>query len=186
LTIGSVAPLSPAWEAGLQPFDTITRIADVPVSDYSDLLHYAGAMLAGAKLKLHLSANNITRTVDITLGKYRHDQPFIASVRPEPVFGLRVDHGTILAQRLFNRRGEPEVTVPIGVCVREILADSPAAMRFKALGDDPTRWIITHVNGVTTKTPADFLKAAKGQANLRLSLQDTTGPAPRNREISIP
>jgi serine protease Do len=70
------------------------------------------------------------------------------------------------------------------VCVRELVPDSPAAARFKTLGDAPTRWLITRVNGVAVSTPAAFYKAAKGQASVRLNLIDPNDRS--TRELTIP
>jgi len=105
----------------------------------------------------------------VTLGKDPRKHPFIASVRPEAVFGLRVDYG-----------------VPAGVSVRDLEANSPAATAFKKLGDRPERWFITQVNGTAVETPAEFHKAVKGQQSVKLTVQDPTEPNPRDREVTIP
>jgi serine protease Do len=187
LTLSTVVTRSPAGAAGLFSGDTITHIDGVKVSNYADLLHFGGAALAGTKLKIvAVDPDRVQKDLEITLEKYRHDEPRIVSVRPEPVFGLRVDYGSILAQTLANRNpfGAPSPVVPEGVCVRELVPDSPAAARFKTLGDAPTRWLITRVNGVAVSTPAAFYKAAKGQASVRLNLIDPNDRS--TRELTIP
>jgi hypothetical protein len=119
------------------------------------------------------------RDLAITLGKLRNEQPFIASVRPDAVFGLRVDYGSLLAQQL------KDVPIPPGVCVRDV-AD-PAAKQFQALGDTPaTSWLITKVNGTEVTTPAEFYKAAKGRESLKLTLINPGDKAPRERELTLP
>jgi serine protease Do len=188
LKVSSVAPHSPAWASGLSPDDTIRTINGVPVTGYGDLLFFGGSALAGATLKLGCTdrAGGV-KNVELKLGKFKHDEPFIASVRPDPVFGLTVDYGSILAQKLFNRqRGvDRGPGVPPGVCVRDVVADSPAAKKFKTLGDDPRQWLITHVNGEHVTTPAEFLAAAKGKDSVKLTLIDPTA-AVRPRELTLP
>lgn len=187
LTLGTVTPLGPAWTAGLQPGDRITRIDGVTVSGYSDLLYFGGSALAGTRVKVNaVGPLGDAKNVEVVLGKYKHDEPYIASVRPDPVFGLTVDHGSILAQRLFNRdRFAPtQTSVPPGVCVRTLAPDSPAAAKFKTIGDNAQVWLITHVNGTPTDTPTGFLKAAKGKDSLRLTILDPLRP--QSRELTIP
>jgi serine protease Do len=187
LTLLSVSEHSPAALAGLRTGDTITHINGVPGTQYEDLLLHAGTSLAGTKI--HLRVQNGTdrkyREVDVTLAKFKNEVPYIASKRPEPVFGLRVDYGSVVAQPargVFAGNG----SVPQGVAVREVVADSPAASKFKTLGDTPTRFVITAVNGTRTTTPADFYKAARGQASVKLTLLDLYDQNPQERELTIP
>ena len=120
--------------------------------------------------------------LELKLGKFHHTQPFIASVRPEPVFGLKVDY---LNFQLPQHQVRPEgVDGKGGVGVREIVADSAAARKFKTLGDNPSRWIITRVNGTLINTPAEFYKAAKGQQTVKLTLRDWSETG--HRELTIP
>ena len=85
-------------------------------------------------------------------------------------------------------RGAPNGagTVPQGVAVREVIANSPAAAKFKALGDNPNRLVITAVNGIRTPTPADFYKAARGPASIKLTILDVFEQNPQERDITIP
>jgi serine protease Do len=189
IIIGSVTRYSPAAEARLQPDDRIVRINDNPARSYEDLLLYLGSSLAGSKVRLAYERGPNAKAVEVTvtLAKYRNETPWIASVRAEPVFGLRVDHGSILAQQLglnpFPRFNDPGV--PPGVIVRELVPDSPAAAKFKALGDN-SRWLITRVNDTQTPTPADFYKAAKGQQSIKLTVIDPTEIPHRPREVTLP
>jgi serine protease Do len=188
IVIGQVTRFGPADLAGIGPNDIITAINDQRSDAYEDLLLHVGFALAGGKVKLTVqSPLGRQRDVEVTLGKWRHSQPFIASVRPEPVYGLRVDYSSILALQISNnplidRNGG----VPPGVCVREVIPDSPAAARFKTLGDSPTRWLITQVNDIPISTPAEFYKATKGQKEIKLKLIDPTEVNRREREITLP
>jgi hypothetical protein len=75
--------------------------------------------------------------------------------------------------------------VPAGVWVREVIPDSPAATKFKTLGDDPTRWLVTKVNGVSVTAPTEFYSAAKGQDRVKLIIIDPADPT-REKELTLP
>jgi serine protease Do len=169
---------SPAHSAGLRERDRITRINGHPAATFDDLLLHIGSALAGSTVKLRVSRGGQERDVDVTLAKFPNDRPYIASVRPEPVFGLRVDYGSI--------HSVDSLRIAPGICVREIVPDSPAEKRFKALGDDPKRWSIIQVNGAGVATPAEFYKAAKGQKKIDLTLLDPRDPSGRERELTLP
>ncbi|MBM3980004.1 MAG: PDZ domain-containing protein [Planctomycetes bacterium] len=191
VTIGDTIAQGPAAVAGLERGDTITAVNGVPIQTYEDLLVYVGSELAGTKVKLTVTRARRDRdaNVTVTLGKLRNPRPVIASVRPDPVFGLRVDHGSVLAQQLSDQKGgevRTSVGVPPGVMVRELVPNSQAATAFKKLGERPERWLITQVNGATVATPTDFYKAAKGQANIKLTVRDPSEQNPRDHEVTIP
>lgn len=169
---------SPAHSAGLRERDRITRINGHPAATFDDLLLHIGSALAGSTIKLRVARGGQERDIDVTLAKFPNDQPYIASVRPEPVFGLRVDYGSI--------HSVDSLRITPGVCVREIVPDSPAEKRFKMLGDDPKRWSIIQVNGVRVLTPSQFYKAAKGQKKIDLTLIDPRDPSGRERELTLP
>lgn len=191
VVVSDVVAQGPAAAAGIEPRDTITQVNGVPIRTYEDLLLYVGSALADSKVVLTISRRGRERAFDVTvtLSKFRHTQPVIASVRPEPVFGLRVDHGSVLAQQLqLVRGGEVRISggVPPGVTVRELAPNSQAATAFKKLGDRPERWLITQVNGANVATPAEFYKAAKGLASVKLTVRDPAEQTPRDQEVTIP
>jgi serine protease Do len=183
ITFQEVMPRGPAARAGMDERDMLTHVNGYPTRTYEQLLLHIGSALAGSKVRLTLSRNGRRRDVDVTLGKFAHKQPYIASVRPEPVFGLRVDYGSVLAQRLPGGDARASNGVPPGVSVREVAPGSPAA---KALGERPERWVITRVNGNEVTTPAEFYKAAKGQRSVKLTILDPTELQPRPREVTLP
>lgn len=179
---------SPAALAGLQANDLITRINDVPVSTFEDLLLHVGHGLAGRRITLSVQRfNQPAKDIEVTLAKFKNEMPFIASVKPEPVFGLRVDYGSVLTQALvFNPFGGRNLfDIPPGVLASELLPDSPAAAKFKELGDN-TRWVITHVNGRATATPAEFYQEARGKKTVRLTVVDPAEGRNRSREVTLP
>ena len=189
LLIDVVYPLSPSDLAGLERDDIIRQINGMEANSYSDLLLYAGCSLAGTpiKLRVYRGRENSFKNLDLTLGKLKNTQPFIASVRPEPVFGLTVDYLSILTQitelaaaKIEVRRGS---NIP-GVCIRDINPNSPAAAKLKVLGENPNKWYITHVNNTPVYTPAEFYKASKGQASVKLTFQEWNDLG--RRELTLP
>jgi hypothetical protein len=69
--------------------------------------------------------------------------------------------------------------------VRELVPDSPAAAKFKGLGDNG-RWVVTHVNNTPTSTPSAFYAAARNQAMVRLTVLDTADRAAKSRALILP
>lgn len=180
IVLTSVRGRTPAALAGLSNGDVITHIDGNPADGYEDLLLYVGSAQAGAKVRLTLAGRGGPQPVEVTLAKYRSDGAFVASVRPEPVFGLRVDWNSIASQ-LNGTTGPP---APPGVYAREVVAGSPAEAQFKPLGAG--NWVVTHVDGSPTPTPADFRAAANGKASVRLTVVDAADPAARPREVVLP
>ncbi|VTR95784.1 pdz dhr glgf domain-containing protein : Trypsin-like serine protease with C-terminal PDZ domain OS=Singulisphaera acidiphila (strain ATCC BAA-1392 / DSM 18658 / VKM B-2454 / MOB10) GN=Sinac_5148 PE=4 SV=1: Trypsin_2: PDZ_2 [Gemmata massiliana] len=185
LTVSGTTPLGPAAKAGISPGDVITHIDGATVRNYDDLLGHIGSALAGTKVTLTIGN---TRDVTLALGKWQHTRPVIASVRPDPVFGLRVDHDSILAQTVGERaRATTPKNIPVGVSIGTLAPNSPAEAAFKKLGDDPQkRWLVTHVNGKAVTTPAEFYAAAKGQKTIKLTVIDPTEAKRQEREVSFP
>jgi serine protease Do len=173
-------PGGAAARARIRSGDSIVAMNGVPLESFDDLQTHTGSALAGSKVKVSVRGlDGETREVDVTLGKLRNDQPFIASVRSEPVFGLRVDYVTVLSDQ--PKKG---TRIPLGVAVREVVADSPAARRFKELGDNPERWLVTQVNGAEVMTPGEFYKATRGQETVKLTLTDPKDGS--RRELTLP
>lgn len=182
--VTQLTPRGPAALAGIREQDRITRINGFRSDRFEDVLLNVGSALAGSKITLQVSGNGRTRPVEVTLAKFhRPDTASVAAVRPDPVLGLRVDYGSVLAQgQGFGPFGSPPV--PPGVYVREVVPDGPAAAKFKALGEG--RWVVTHLDDTPTPTPAAFRAAAKGKASARLTVIDPNDQAGRTRDINIP
>lgn len=178
---------SPAQLAGLRAEDAIIRINDHPVNSFEDLLLHIGSGLAGHKLKLRYERDNRPHETEVELAKFNNEMPYIATVRPAPVFGLRVDYSSVMSQTIllnpFGRRFLPEI--PRGVKIRELVPGSPAAVKFKALGEKPDHWVISHVNGSPVLTPSAFYKATRGLRSVKLTVVDPTEVGVR-REITLP
>ena len=131
------------------------------IKTMDDLFLHIGAALAGTDLKLTVVRGGQRSVVEVTLAKFDHPLPWIASNRQNPVHGLRVDYSSVLLVQKQNApRGVPPPRIPPGVVVRELEPGSPAEAKFKAIADAPNQWLITRVNGKPVPTPADFYREA--------------------------
>lgn len=176
----------PADLGGLQHGDTIAAIDGAAVDNFAELQLHVGAALAGSRVRVTVTRGGARKELLVTLGKFKHDRAFIATARPEPLFGLRVDYNTVIAEAPLGPG--PRVTRPLrpGVCVREVVPDSPAAAAFKKLGDDPQKWLVTHVGETAVMSPAEFYRAARGLKTATLTLIDAADPDARPREVTLP
>src|SRR5262249_53784559 len=154
--------------AGLQAGDTIEAIDGCPVRDTDDLLLGISTRLAGAQAVLRArSLDQRKRDVTVTLAKYSLPSKVIATNRPRPVYGMRVDYTSLLIQPGFRFQRMPE-----GVFVREVELKSPAeAARLQDT-------VITHVNGKAVFSPPEFYREAEkatGSLELTLATLDENG-----------
>ncbi len=169
---------SPAWRAGLRSGDLIKEVNGQPIRDLDDMKLHLECGLAGRKsfVKVERASTNQPKPqqlmVQVELAKIppRPGGVWFASVRPKPVYGLRVDYTSVL--------GGSDV-IPDGVAVREY--QEQAAGKQPRLAE---RDIITHVNGKAVSTPAEFYREAepiaKARGTLRLTLVHP------NRTVTLP
>lgn len=180
--VRNVTPGSPAFLAGIQPGDTILSVNGTPVYENDDLFLALGTLLAGseARLEIRASPRAPSRTVTALLAKFYVPGKVIASKRPTPVRGLRVDYTSVLMMQNATTGGFRAPTgVQPGVAIREVLPSSPAAMARLREGE-----VITHVNDQPVLTPADFHRlasrvAATAPLELTLAPADWSKPPPK-------
>ncbi len=184
VAVGQVTPNTPAEAAGLRPFDVIVRINGRPVRTQDDLFLGVGSAPAGSRAVVRVRTLGRERDVTVTLAKLRHDLPFLASVRPDPVFGLRVEYASVL-QQVNAQAGATSPDRP-GVGVKDVAPGSPAAAAFKGADGAGGRWLVTHVDGTAVAAPAEFYAAARGRRSVRLTAVDYAATDPRPREITLP
>jgi len=177
--IDQVSEGTPAKRAGLQVGETITTVNDVPIRDYDDLFLNVGAALAGSEIVLKVQAfGGRTREVTVKLAKFHYPGPVIASNGPPPIYGLRVDYGSLV---------NADVPIPEGVWIREFDKGSPADKKYKDLLER-ARWIVISVNGKPITTPAEFHReaaAAKGNLELRI-VEVVKNPETTIRSLTFP
>ncbi|MBX7106522.1 MAG: PDZ domain-containing protein, partial [Gemmataceae bacterium] len=146
----SVVRNGPADLAGIQPGDTIVAVEGQSCTDFDELYIQVGGCLTGRDAVVKISRGGRPLTVRVTLGKWHNPEFGIASNRPDPVEGLRVDYVSIASSssdRAWAR----------GVVVREVQKDSTAARH------DLTEMVdvISAVNGEPVANPNDFYRLAE-------------------------
>jgi serine protease Do len=153
--VGGVTANGPATVAGLLKDDQIVAINEFPVDDQDDLLLNVGAHLAGTEIRLAVQHPGgpvrHTKTV-LVKAHWQTSGPIIANNRPA-LGGMRVDYTSTL---LRGTAGDV-TSIPLGVVVREVAADSKAA----TAGLRPELDIITAVDGTPVNTPREFYAAAR-------------------------
>jgi serine protease Do len=164
--IGSVTAGSPADQKRIPANCYIVKVDGVRIRNNDDLALAVGAALAGHTIKLDvaMTPGGPTREYTVLLAKYYVPDPFIASVRPPAVGGLRIDYAsTIIRPNVPDSQAIPE-----GVAVREVLPGSPAAKS----NVDWDRAVITRVNGRAVFTPAQYYdEVRKGSGPLELRIK---------------
>ncbi len=191
--LGRVTPGTPADHAGLRggdlgpaSADRIVAVDGHPVQDMDDLFLHVGAALAGSDVTVTVRRNGQNQDILVRLAKFRNSQPWLATVRPTAVFGLRVDYTSVLLQDLIQAqdRAVSYAALPKGVVIREVEPNSPADVALKHGGEDLSKWVISRVNDTAVSTPDQFYAAAKGKAAVKLKLIHTADLM-RTKEVTL-
>ncbi len=149
--------------------DFILSINGTPVHNNDDLFLVVGMHLAGRSVRVEVSdkPDGARRICSVTLAKFPSLGTVIASKRPPPRGGLRVDWASTLAGPLVRRAHR----IPQGVVIREVLPGS-AADKARLQPD----MIIKSVNGQKVANPAEFDRAmAKANGPIELTFGTLEG-----------
>jgi S1-C subfamily serine protease len=113
-----VQPNSPAFLGQLLVNDQIVAVNGIPVFDWDSLILAVNAFSAGEAVRLKIIRGEETLERTIVLAKLAVEGEVIATNRPKPWRGLRVDYPSALPSRIFN----PENPKPAdeGVVVVEV------------------------------------------------------------------
>lgn len=166
VVVSAVVPGGPS-EGVLRDGDRIVRINGEPIREPDDLFLNVAALLAGTTIDVEVQKGfGQVQKVQITLAKqyWPPSGPLIAANRPAAVYGLRVDHASLLYQPPAGRLNH----IPKGVLVREVAPDSAAARAGLVVDRD----IIVRVNQTAVNTPKQFYAAvqeARGPVELTLA-----------------
>lgn len=145
----------PAYLAGIREGDVILAIDGEPVRNSEQLIVRIGTKFAGTRVRLRIWRNARELELTVKLGKYPVQGRVIATRRPEPWRGLRVDWVSLLITELVARERLRRVADG-AVLVTDVVPDSPAA---KA-GLEP-KMLITHVNNHRVRDPDEFARAVR-------------------------
>jgi len=165
----SAHPGTPAGQGGVQVDDAIVAVGDLPVTDADSLVVAINAIPAGEPVALRIVRRGqaIERTVH--LAKLRPKTPVIATNRPSPWRGLRVDYTSTLPSATFA----PDLFEAMareGVAVSEVETGSAA----EKAGVKPGQ-LVSRVDGKSVKNPGEFAKAVASRKG-PVTLETDQGP----------
>ena len=133
---------------------------------------------ATARLKILRRGEALEKTVE--LAKFPVSGEVIATNRPAPWRGLRVDYQSLSSATPFDL-GVPNSRVLGGVTVAEVAPGSPADLAGLKKGQ-----VITHISERRVRSPREFAAAAKGLSGpARLQTDPRPGDDQVTRRISI-
>lgn len=168
----SAKPGTPAALGGVQVGDAVVAVGDLPVTDADSLVVAINSIPAGEPVTLKLVRRNQTIERTVRLAKYRiRSAAVIATNRPGPWKGLRVDYSSTIADPPFGS-DMLEAMSREGVIVSEVESGSDA----EKAGLKPGQ-LITRVDGHPVRNPSEFARVVaglKGPARLETEL----GPVP--------
>jgi S1-C subfamily serine protease len=166
--VAEVTPNSPAGQGQLQVNDEIVAVNDTPVVDFDTLILAINSYGPGDQVRLKVRRGDKELIKNVVLAKYPVDSETIATNRPAPWRGLRVDYlSTYSVQRQAAEFFPQSVS---GVVVTEVIEDSPAARagirKFQ---------VIREVEKTPVANPSEFARAV---ADLKgpVILQTDQGP----------
>lgn len=169
-TVSQVTPGTPAEKASLVQGDMILAVNGRKLDAEDGLTMALAVVPIGQDAKLTIRRNGEIHETSIFVSKYPINGRTIATSRPKPWRGVRVDFTSILANDpAFNFN--PGIMALGGVVVTEVEPGSPAETAgLKRLS------IIAEVDGKPIVTPADFRKAmaASEGKDVTLTLQPTS------------
>jgi S1-C subfamily serine protease len=166
--VGEVTVNSPAALGQLQAGDEIIAINDAPVFDFDSLILAVNVHSAGDSVRLKIRRGDETIDRTLVLAKFPIDGELIATNRPKPWRGLRVDYTSALNLLTF---GPNFLDSPLpGVVVVEVEEGSPAASAGIKKGQ-----LIRRVGDRNVRTPRDFAQAV-ATLDGPVTLQTDLGP----------
>jgi S1-C subfamily serine protease len=162
---------TPAAEGDVLTDDAILAVGETPVRDSDDLVLAINALPAGTRVKLRILRRNEVIQRSVELAKLRVDGDVIATNRPQPWRGLRVDYTSTLPNATFG----PDLLTAMaggGVAIVEVEPSSPAETAGLKRGQ-----VVKSVEGRVVRNPHDFARAVSelsGPARLVTDLGPVT------------
>jgi serine protease Do len=170
--VGNVYPDTPAAQGELQINDEIIGVNDLPVTDFDSLILAVNSFAPGEEIRLTIRRETKRLEKTVVLAKFPVDGEVIATNRPGPWRGLRVDYVSTVHAR-FPAPNFPELS-SAGVVVTEVQENSPAARAGIKKGQ-----VIRQVDKKTVRNPVEFENAVadfKGPVTLLTDLGSVTVP----------
>ncbi len=152
--VRTAAEGSPAAAGGVQVDDQIVAVGDMPVTDSESLVIAINSIPAGESVVMKLIRRNVPMERTVELAKRRVIGQVIATNRPEPWRGIRVEYTSTLASTSPDLA---EVLARRGVLVTEVETGSEA----DRAGLKPGQ-VISRVGDKPVPNPRSFRKAVEG------------------------
>lgn len=150
--IRDIQPGTPAGEGGLLQGDMIEEVAGQPVSDFDGLVRAVNPQPVGEPITLKIRRDDRFLTKEVVLSKVLVEGEVIATTKPEPWRGIRVDFTSVTGPR----DDQLAALARGGVGIVEVISGTPAEAAGLRVGQ-----IITQVNGKSVRTPNAFREAVK-------------------------
>ena len=163
--VSNVGPGTPAESAGLVVNDVIVGVGDRAVDGEDGLTMALALVPIGGDVKLKVRRDDRIEELTVFVSKYPVNGQVIATNRPKPWRGLRVDYSSVIKNtggfdfNLMNAMAQAGVGV---VEVETGGAADTAGLRKEQ--------IITEVDGQPVPTPAAFAKAVAGKEGKAVTL----------------
>jgi S1-C subfamily serine protease len=146
---------TPAGEGGLMPGDEVIDIGGLPVTDSDSLVMNVNAFSPGTPIKVKVRRDGEIIEKTVTLSKLRIAGEVIATSRPAPWRGLRVDFISTDPKIVWGAEILKAMSQG-GVLITEVQPGSSADEAGLKVGQ-----YIVSVDGTPVKTPAAFAKAVE-------------------------
>jgi serine protease Do len=172
---------TPADRAGLRTDDIIASVGERAVHDSDGFVLEIGRYPAEAVARLEVVRGGARQTKEVVLSKFPVRGRKIATVRPEPWRGLRVDYASAyLEAEQPVRLGAPLTDNAVVVC--DVEANSPAAASGLKRG-----MLVGQVDGRPVRTPREFRAAIAAKSGpVRLKLIAGSGAPEPGSALVIP
>lgn len=167
--VKNAQPGTPAAEGEVHAEDAIVSVGDIPVRNMDELFLAINYFTPGSSIILKLLRQNKTLERTVVLAKAPVEGEIIATNRPEPWRGIRVDYTSTIPQVYFDA-GVLEAMTRGGVAVSEVAPDSPGDQAGLKKGQ-----IIKAVAGRAIRNPRDF-QTAVGKLTGPVKLDTDQGP----------
>lgn len=169
--VGQVRPGTLAAKAELSTGDRILAVGERELGDEESALPLALAEVpAGATVTLRVLHQGRVVERTVVMSKYPVAGEVIATTRPEPWRGARVDFSSVLASTAQNTNETLELMTRGGIGVIEVAPGSSAEAAGLVRGD-----VIAAVEGKPVSTPAEFRAAVAGLAGKPVKITLRTG-----------
>jgi serine protease Do len=166
--VGEVRTNSPAALGQLVAGDEIIGVNDAPVVDFDSLILAINVFSAGDSVRLRIRRDGEIKDRTIILAKYPVEGEVIATNRPKPWRGMRVDYASLLNFPIVGPKAlDPAHT---GVVVADIEEGSAAAASGMKKGQ-----VILKIGDKGLNSPRDFNEAVAALAG-PVTVETDLGP----------